>query len=340
MHSLTLYIPGLLGPAKHIAEEDTPDISSLEILLSRGQQQTYQRQDVAQTLCELFGLKKEPVQDLPIAAITRVIDDDHSLDGIWMRADPVHLTADTEGVILMDESAFTLDQYDALVLAAEIKDILAEVGLSLEVPTTNRWYLRLDKMPNIRTTAIHEVAGQNIHQYMPVGEDENDWRQLINEIQMCMHASQINAKRQQRGELPVNSIWFWGIGTLPEKTDCGWSRVFGDEKIAQGLAKHANIPYSDLPESCNEVLEQISKTDNILAVISFGLRHAQYHELEGWLDFISYLEQCWFAVLLNYLKEGGLGKLIVLTENQKITITRFSLYKMWKRRKSIQQFFD
>ncbi|MEE8320781.1 MAG: hypothetical protein V3R68_02940 [Gammaproteobacteria bacterium] len=340
MHSLTLYIPGLLDPARHIAAEDFPGLASLETLLSRGKLQTYQSCSVAQTLCELFGLKKEPDRDLPIAAITRVIDDDHSLDGIWMRADPVHLAADTGGVVLMDESAFTLDQHDALVLAADIKDILAEFGLSLEAPTTNRWYLKLDKMPNIRTTAIHEVAGQNIHQYMPAGEDKYDWSQLINEIQMCLHASQINEKRRQRGELPVNSVWFWGTGTLPEQTDSSWSRVFSDEVIAQGLAKNANIPHLDLPESCDEILAQFSETDNILAVISFGLRHTQYHDLEGWLDFISYLEQCWFSMLLNSLKTGELGKLVVLTGNRKMTITRLSLYKMWKRRKSIHHYID
>ena len=215
MHELTLFIPGMLNLARGIADQDVPSVPSLEHLFACGRHDRLLNKGFSETLCMLFGIDTGNGQDLPVAAITHAVDDESSA-GIWMRADPVHLTVDTEGIALMDASTFTLDQHDALVLAADIKELLAERGYTLQAPTTKRWYLKLNEKPNIRTTAIHEVAGKNIHQYMPLGDDESDWRLLMNEIQMCLHARQINEERQQRGELPVNSIWFWGSGTLPE----------------------------------------------------------------------------------------------------------------------------
>jgi len=338
MRSLTLFIPGLLQPTRDLTDQDLPATPSLERLLACGQSEQWTPSGFSDVLCGLFNLLAEPGYDLPVATISRLVDDDHSVEGIWMRADPVHLAADRDGVVLMDQSTFTLDQHDALVLAADIRGILAEHDLELEVPTVNRWYVKLKVLPDVKTTAIHEVVGKDIHQHMPAGADKSYWVQLINEIQMCMHASDVNEKRQQRGEFPVNSIWFWGSGELPGRVECEWSRVFSDEEIARGLAIHAGVPWSELPESIDEMPDQVEATDNVLAVISFGLRHTQYHDLKGWQDFVVYLEQFWFSSLLGYLKTGELGELTVITEHQKITITGLSLYKIWKKRKTIRAY--
>ena len=42
------------------------------------------------------------------------------------------------------------------------------------------------------------------------------WYRLINEIQMFMHGHEINQKRLENGLLPINSLWCWGGGQLPE----------------------------------------------------------------------------------------------------------------------------
>ena len=289
-------------------------------------------------MCTLFGVLTEEGQDFPVAALTRVIDDEQSLQGTWMRADPVHLVANIDGIGLMDSTTFNLDQHDALVLAAGVRNVLLGHGLSLEAPTPGRWYIRLDKMPGISTTPIHEVAGRNIQHHMPVGKDQAAWRSLINEIQMAMHANPINEERQLRGEVPVNSVWFWGCGSLPEQPDIRWTRVFSDEETAKALARHARTTYSELPETAPEIVEGAGDSDDILAVISFGQRHAQYHSLAGWQDFISYLEECWFALLLGYLQSGALERLTVLTGELTITLTRWSRYRIWNRPRSIRRY--
>jgi hypothetical protein len=335
MHSLTLFIPGLLTPSRDLSEQDIPRVPSLEKLLACASREQLIPFGFSDALCMLFKLERHADMDFPIAAITRLVDDEHSSAGIWMRADPVHLVADRKGLILMDESTFTLDQHDALVLAADVKDVLAERGMILEAPTTNRWYVTMDEAPAVKTIPVHEVAGKDIHYYMPSGKDQQAWAQLLNEIQMTLHNSPVNTERERRGEHVVNSLWFWGCGELPVLLKCPWSRVFTDEEIAKGFSMLANIPCAELPETIDDALDLSEDGDDVLAVLSFGLRHSQYHDLKGWQDFITYLEEFWFADILDCIKSKEIEELSILTEYQQFSIHKTSFYQFWKRPKPV-----
>jgi len=100
MRSITLFIPGLLGLVRDLNPEDIPAIPSIEYLFARGIMDKRPVVSFSDTLCHLFNLQISEAEDAPIAAISRLVDDDHSQQGLWMRADPVHLAADREGVVL------------------------------------------------------------------------------------------------------------------------------------------------------------------------------------------------------------------------------------------------
>lgn len=338
MNSFTLFIPGLLPPAGEWSEQDVPNVDFLEKLLARASREQLIPFAFSDALCMLFGLGREADSDFPIAAISRLVDDDHSRTGIWMRADPVHLRADQRSLILTDESTFTLDQHDALVLAADIREIFSAYDMLLEVPRTNRWYLNLETLPAIRTTPLHEVIGRDINTFMPAGNDRVRWAKLINEIQMALHGSRINEERARRGERPVNSLWLWGCGELPYLQGCSWSRVFADEEIARGFSILAGVPCEELPESLEDALDRSGEEEDVLAVISFGMRHHQYHDIKGWQDFIVYLEEFWFPDLQDYIRNGEIGEFVLLTEYQQFTLDKSGLYKFWKRPKSISAY--
>ncbi|MGH8119286.1 MAG: hypothetical protein ACRESK_01580 [Gammaproteobacteria bacterium] len=340
MNSLTLFIPGLLNPARDVAEEDLPNVPALSKLLACSAREALVPFGFSDALGMLFGLQRQAGRDFPIGPISRLVDDHHNTENIWMRSDPVHLAADHRGLILMDESTFTLDQHDALVLAASVKDVLAEHGMQLEVPVMNRWYVSLEKLPDVQTTPLHEAAGRDIHTCMPRGAGQLAWARLLNELQMALYASEINLAREQRREKPVNSVWLWGAGSLPELQECPWSRVFTDEVIARGFSLLAQTPCADLPDSVDEVLDASAADEDVLVVISFGLRHSQYHDLQGWLDFTAYLEQFWFADLPLYLREKEIAEVVVLTEHQQFTCRRRSLYKFWRRRHSLRSYLN
>lgn len=331
MHSLTLFIPGLLAPARDLPEQVLPSLPALEKLLACSKREQLVSFGFTDALCMLFNLEKDNDRDYPMAAISRLVDDERAADGIWMRADPVHLEADLRGVVLMDDSTFTLDQDEALVLAADVRNIFIDYGMEIEAPTTRRWYVRLQELPALATTPIHEVTGKYIHPYLPTGKDQAVWASLMNDIQMTLHGNHINTKREQRNERQINSLWFWGGGELPQVQNCPWTRVFTDEETGRGLSVLTGTPCMELPDSLEEMLQDCHDDDDILTVMSFGMRHYQYHDITGWCDFISYLEQFWFQDVIACLRDNSIRELTILTEHQQFTAVKSSLYKFWKR---------
>ena len=255
-----------------------------------------------------------------------------------MRADPVHLVADQAGLILMDNSYFSLDQHDALVLAADVATVFSEQGMQLEAPTTHRWYIRMPELPAISTTPLHEVTGKDINRYMPAGPDQAVWAKIMNEVQMIFHNSEINWNRESNNEKAVNSLWFWGCGELPAVTDCPWTRVFTDDVICHGLAKLSGIAGQELPEHPDDILRQAYKQDRILVVISFGLQHSKYLDLPGWQDFIAYLDQFLFTKIVEEIHSGRIHELNLLTEQRKVYLDKKSFRRFWRFRRPLNKY--
>lgn len=340
MRKLTLFVPGFFGPDSETLSEFKTDVPSIEKHFRFGTSKNIQTTGFIPTLFQLFGFPKYK-QDYPAAAVTRLVDDDHDLEGVWMRADPVHLRPEREAVVLLDDSTFDLEKHEALILAADLQQVFTSRDIELEAPTNNRWYIKLKNLPEVNTTSIHEVVGNDIHQYLPVGKDKILWDQLSNEAQMNLHNCPLNSEREQRGEWPVNGVWMWGAGELPELprvSSQNWSCVFADEVTAQGLSILTGTPYRDLPDSIDMLVNQCEEQDNILVVISFGLRHQQYFDFEGWLDFIAYLEEEWFSGIEKLIKKNELNELTLFAGGKRLTVKKSSFQKFWRRGKSLSDY--
>ncbi len=332
MRTLTLLIPGLLGVASF---EHTPDVPALARLFRFG---TIAPSPSAfsETIFRLFGFPATP-DDRPVAAATYLVDDGDAHDGIWMRADPVHLRAERDAVVLLDDTSFHLERHEALLFVAGLQEIFAEQSIELQVPANHyRWYLKLKDRLRIKTVPIHDTVGDDIRRHRCGGRDRMVWERLVTAVQMSLHDSPVNHAREARGELPINGVWMWGMGSLPSPVSPPvWSRVFGDDATAQGLAIHCRIPHDELPTDAAAVIEQTTADERVLVVITFGLRHTQYLDQTGWQDFIRYLDSEWFAALWRLIKCGELHELTVLTGLYKLTIGPSSLMKIWRRRRSL-----
>jgi hypothetical protein len=84
----------------------------------------------------------------------------------------------------------------------------------------NTWLFRAENFKSLKTSSVHLAKGRNIDVWMPKDTDQvgvaKKWRQLQNEIQMIWHDHPINSARYERGELPINSVWLQGIGSLEQ----------------------------------------------------------------------------------------------------------------------------
>ncbi len=340
--NLTLFLPGLFGsePGNRLlpsqAEVRAP---SLELLLSRAAPVAGTVAGRIPLLLSLFRVQPEPQEDPPIAALTRLADSGETSDAFWLRADPVHLIADLDFLLLVHGAQLELPQQEARALAQEIGGAFAERGWRLEPLHPLRWYLRLPDEPRIRTRPVEDVAGKNVLPHLPVGPDAGEWRRWFNEVQMLLHASKVNRARERRGAPVINSLWFWGAGRLPDPPQVDWAHVYADDTLARGLARLAGVPCRPLPPTATDWLAQAPVSTHDL--VAFPVREHPIHgeEPEQWAAHLQSLEQDWFAPLLDALRRQSVARLTLYAlGGRAYRVDRRRLRQWWRRRRGLAAF--
>jgi len=326
-----LLVPGLFGPVP-VPPEDLPPVPALERLLRRADQLGAPAADPLEALASRFGIRPEPGQDLPSAPFCRLIDDpDADLSGHWMHADPVHLRPDMDQLLLFDARHLGLSQEEAAELTAELNRHFEVDGLRFEAPVPDRWYLRLDLAPRIRTKPLHAVAGRGIGPFLPAGEDGTRWVRLLNEAQMLTHHSRVNLGREKSGRLTVNGVWVWGAGRLPEGSlQTNYGAVFAEHPFALGLARAAGIEGRALTDRVGEaILEQPGR-----AILIFWdalwLSVLDAHA-ETWIPELERLERL-AADLTGIVRKRGIDRLEVDScDGRLFRTTPGGLRRFWRR---------
>ncbi len=337
MRSVTFNVPGLFGPDIAIHPDDLPDLPALNWFLTRAAREPCQAESASYQLCQLFGLAASSGKDLPVAAISRLSDDDQPPQGVWLRADPVHVSADRDGLVLIDSARFNLSQHDALALAAEVNRVLSSKNLTLEVPVPYRWYIQLPESQHLQTTPIDAVVGKDILPYMPTGDDRVAWIQMLNEIQMLLHETNVNLQRQDKKQLPINSVWIWGQGSVPDMIARKWSTVLSDDILAKGLAMLSATPFQELPDRYPKQDNNNSSFSTLIATRSMQ-RFNHYNDLEGWLEALIEIDKNWLDPLRTELKNNHLDQVNIQTDRMLLAMNRRSRYRFWKKKQTLLSF--
>jgi len=321
---LTLLIPGLLdGTASDAVGGHTP---ALARLLGRARLEKAPAADRASLLAHQFGVVGEA--HLPVAALTRLADTGEA-DGCWLRADPVHLQADLSQVLLSPQPLGDLDAADATALVASLNESFRELGWTFDVPHPQRWYLRLDAPPDICTHPLQQVRGRDIHPFLPEGADARVWRSRLNEIQMLLFDHPVNRQREARGQVPVNSVWFWGEGTLPEKARSPAMEVHGAGPLLRGLARVSGAELHPPPASAAD-WRQAGGGDSL--VVLDDLTDAAADPPGAWLAALARLERDWFAPLLADLQRGRLRELVLHPADGRVyRLGPARSWRLWQR---------
>ena len=335
MPSFTLLLPGLTGPFPGLHRDAVPRLPALETLLARARKRRTGYRSYYQHLCGLFGIERQPGRDLPIAPLSRLVDDAERPEGIWMRADPVHLRAGLNDLMLIDTTGISLSQHDAILLGTPLHEIFSESGWVFEIPMAKRWYLKLDAYPDAETTEISEVRGRDVQHLMPRGGDRPRLERIMTEVQMTLHNNQHNLEREWRGEPVLNSLWFWGCGRLPDTVHASWTRIVSDDPVARGLATLAGIPCAAPPEDLGSLLDDTGGSDSILMVRDDLDVSVSYQDFVSWEKAMVELEDDWFAPALNALKQGALDRVVIISTGVEYHIGRYALKKFWCRNKAI-----
>ena len=286
----------------------------------------------------LFGIPEEQDRDLPVAAVTRVLDMGVIDQGWWFRADPVNLHPERDCLILTDSRALSLSQSEADRLVADILDVFADDGWILKAPRPDRWYLKPREVPQIKTTPLPAVVGQDIHPYLPAGKDGKAWHTILYEVQILLHTVDVNAERETRSDPPINSLWFWGGGQLPEMNRHRWKQVWSDEPMSLSLARLSSTPSAPMPESFTEWRGQSGSGDH-LVMLDHARTAALYFDAQAWRGWLEAYDQFWMAPVVKALRQGDLDSVTVHTDTGAMfRQTRKTVGRWWRRRQPLRQY--
>lgn len=176
----------------------------------------------------------------PAAALTRLLDagENDARHGGWLRADPAHIRPDINGARLLGVGAnLGMEQADVDALLPALRPLFGDAGFQLDAPHPSRWYLRLPRETRLPTFASPDDAlGDDVFDHLPGGDGARRWRALESEVQITLHNHPHNAARLVAGKVPVNALWFWGGGVLPDAVSGRARTVASDDPAVLGAA--------------------------------------------------------------------------------------------------------
>lgn len=180
--------------------------------------------------------------ELPAAALTRELMAGDAGDARWLCADPAWVQPDLNGARLLACGQMQLSIDEAQSLAEPLQPVFADEGMALEVTSPDRWHVRVPHdMPMPDFAAPEQALGEDLYEHLPQGEAGRRWRVIQTDVQVLLHQHPINAERRTRGMPPINSLWLWGGGVLPQTLHASLAGVIGDDVLLQALATRAGV---------------------------------------------------------------------------------------------------
>lgn len=259
-------------------------------------------------LLQLFCGHAITTPDLPIASL-------RGGKALSLCADPCYLHPDRDRLLLFSQGLdLTLDE--ARGIAELVQPLLAEFNASLHIQSAEQWLLELDSLPEVEFSAMEGLHGLPVSDFLPRGPQSEDWIRLWNEVQMLLFDSDVNQRREAAGKVPVNSLWFWGMGTIPSWQQ--WPLVSGQEAILQTLASVSESGFEP----------DIHRFDAIhhkpaLKVLSIDSEQDMQAQLQQ-------LNDDWLAPAWSALKKWQLRELELIVPDWGVyTLTPWNSWRIW-----------
>ncbi len=159
----------------------------------------------------------QPVNAATMAAADGIQVDKHC----WALVSPMHLSVSSDQVLALDPQALQLGDADSRRLLADLAAELfpASEGWRQAWGAADRWYVAHEDLQGLASASLERVINRPVDAWMP---EARRLRTLQNECQMLLHRHPLNAQREARGELVVNSVWISGCGRFePAQTEPG-----------------------------------------------------------------------------------------------------------------------
>jgi len=222
---VTLLLPGWADESS-LLPHPTPLTEPVEVAVARAVGITFNSfADIPGAACRWRGSEKD--QNIPAKIVC---------------ADPVHLMAGSDDAQLIPPNRLNLRNDESEALLDELNRVLCENQSTFLHDSNYEWYYSGIDPAALTTSSPEALAGHPMTLAMPRDAASRPWRAFLAEVQMVLHQSPVNQARQARGQLPINSVWFWGGGALPNKAEyTGKVILYTDDGYAQSFAAAVGI---------------------------------------------------------------------------------------------------
>ena len=290
-----LIVPGLLEPPDHGALPPTP---LLDHLVARGEVLRGEARGYEELLGSCFGVDANDT-DVPTGALLANYLG-HDATGQWACVAPVHIQVDRDRLLLFPVEPASLDSGRMIRL---LNTHFRDEGVQFHATTEGPWLAQLSPPLRVRTSSLDLVAGRSLDPFMPSGEDAGRLRSLMNECQMLLHAEEFPGM--------VNSLWFWGIGRLPEISRKPLE-VICNQLLCKSFVHESNV--------------DSEPADTSLFTTSGCLEGRQCGDMDRWISGLAATEE-----RLRELLEQRDGELLLQSDNGIAVRYRHPMrFRFWK----------
>lgn len=245
--TITFILPRLFNP--HCREfHDDQSFSAIEKLIQLlVKSKKTASGDLHHWLAEQFNLPENYQNCAGLMAKTEGLNlSDSGEKRYWLRADPVMLMATHNGILCRGNRLLNLSASERASIESLVNDYLQQLSSKLILVNSSEGYFSINESPDCQFTPLLEVMGQDISRRLPVGNKATYWHQLITDLQMLLHRSDVNKQRISEGLPVISGIWFWAEAEpSAEETRLGNpvplpSTLFTDHKAILGVNEQFN----------------------------------------------------------------------------------------------------
>lgn len=220
------------------------DLQHLNRLLRLATQQSTQSYSIDEILKTALGF--DDPAGLPLAQAFAQAEDHEP--GHLLLSQAIHLQAGLHSAVIVPVQNNQNNSQDIDILIKDLNDIF-NVDCDITAIANGLFlvYLKGFAAPT-HYPHILSVLGKTANPYIEQSRQNLPWYQLLNEIQMFMHQHEVNVERTSRGLLPINSLWCWGAGVVPQGFNAkpDW---YCDDPVLNQFARSLGLS----PESCANI---------------------------------------------------------------------------------------
>jgi hypothetical protein len=250
----------------------------------------------------------------------------------WI-ATALELNAHSSRAHLGYRGILRLPHAELAALADGFKDTFGACGLALTPLPSGDFLLETPGIAAVPTLEPARWAGGDVAVALPRGPAAAPLRRFLSEVEMWLHAQELNETRRRRGDAPVTTLWPWGATGEPappeRRATQGTPLAFGSEAYLRGLWQLLGSECRSLPGRFEDVASAARAAGAVLIVdVAAELERDAQCTLA---DAMSRLDARFVSPSLGALRRGEVDGVTLIANDTLVRLRRHSHLRVWRR---------